>query len=54
MTELTITRRCRGAEYRIAVSRGDQPGVRVDGTAIEGAVIPYADAGESVAVAVTI
>ena len=54
MTDLTIIRRCRGAEYRITVSRGGPPGVRVDGAAIEGAVIPYATPGESVEVAITI
>jgi len=36
------------------VSRGDQPGVRVDGAAAEGAVIPYASPGESIEVAITI
>jgi len=40
MTDLTITRQCRGAEYQIEVTRGASPGVRVDGDPIDGAVIP--------------
>ncbi|MDJ0924616.1 MAG: glycosyl transferase [Acidimicrobiia bacterium] len=54
MTDLEISRRCRGAEYRITVRRGDQPGLRVDGAALEGAVIPYASPGERVEVVVTV
>ena len=53
MTDLAITRRCRGAEYRITVDRIGPPGVRVDGAAIEGSVIPYAAPGQTVEVAVT-
>ena len=54
VTDLTITRRCRGAEYRIKVTQGSEPGVRVDGVTIDGVVIPYAASGETVAVTVTI
>jgi len=54
MAELFVTRRCRGAEYRITVGEGDSPGVRVDGVPIEGTVIPYATAGETVDVEVSI
>ena len=54
MTDLTVTRRCRGAEYRITVIRGSEPGVRVDGVAVEGAVVPYAATGETVEVEVTL
>jgi len=54
MTNLTINRRCRGAEYQITVTRGGSPGVQVDGAALEGTLIPYATPGESVDVAVTI
>ena len=54
MTDLTITRRCRGAEYRITVDRVGPPGVRVDGSTIDGSVVPYAGPGQTVEVAVTV
>jgi cellobiose phosphorylase len=54
ITDLSVIRECRGAEYRITMSRGDVPGVRVDGAPIEGSVIPYAAAGETVDVVVSI
>jgi cellobiose phosphorylase len=47
----TVTRRCRGAVYRIRVTNvlnDDEPKLVVDGTAIEGALFPYAPAGTTV------
>ena len=49
----TITRRCRGAVYRIRVTNSlqhDEPHLVVDGVAVEGTLIPYAAAGASVEV----
>ena len=54
MADLTITRRCRGADYRITVNRAGRPGVRVDGVAIQDNVVPYAAPGERVEVTVTV
>lgn len=54
MKELTTTRWCRGAEYRIALSRGGSPGVRVDGDLVDDGLIRYADPGQLVEVSVTI
>ncbi|MGB8857902.1 MAG: hypothetical protein WCC60_01535 [Ilumatobacteraceae bacterium] len=52
-----ITRRCRGAEYRISVTNsgsGATPRLAVNGAAIDGCLVPYAAAGSLVEVAVTI
>ena len=49
----TVTRRCRGAVYRIRVTNrgtGGAPRLSVDGRAIAGDLVPYAPAGGSVAV----
>ena len=56
LTGVTVTRRCRGAEYRIAITNAgeDQPRVSVDGRPIDGSIVPYAPAGSTVAVEVTI
>ncbi len=45
--EFSITRRCRGAEYRIKVknSGGSAARLRVDGQAIQGNLVPYARPG---------
>jgi cellobiose phosphorylase len=50
----TIVRRCRGAEYRIAVrnsATGKPARLVVDGRPIEGTLVPYAPAGQVVTVA---
>ena len=50
----TVVRRCRGAEYRIAVKnggRGKPASLVVDGRRIEGTLVPYAPAGRVVHVA---
>ena len=55
LTELTVTRRCRGAEYRITVTNsgsGGSPRLTVDGAAIDGWVLPYAAPGAVVDVIV--
>lgn len=56
-TGFTVKRRFRGAEYRIAVENpeGAQRGVKevyVDGTRLEGTVIPPAETGKTVSVRV--
>ena len=45
--DVAITRRCRGAEYRIAIRNrgGCAPHLTVDGAAIEGTLVPWAPAG---------
>ncbi len=51
MPEFTITRKCRGATYRIHVkSVGGTGNVKlsVDGKAIEGVIVPYAAPGSTV------
>jgi cellobiose phosphorylase len=50
----TVTRRCRGALYRIRVmnaGKGGTPRLLVDGRPIEGTLVPYAAPGSSVDVA---
>jgi cellobiose phosphorylase len=50
----TIVRRCRGAEYRIAVKNsgsGKEARLVVDGRPIEGTLVPYAPPGRVVSVA---
>ena len=47
----TVTRKCRGATYRIRVTNSlthDEPNLVVDGNAIEGTLVPYADSGATV------
>jgi cellobiose phosphorylase len=49
----TVVRRCRGAEYRIAVRNsgsGRPARLVVDGKAIDGTLVPYAPAGATVSV----
>ncbi len=51
--EFTVTRRCRGAEYRIHVKNGATgaaPKLVVDGKPIHGCIVPYAAAGSVVRV----
>jgi cellobiose phosphorylase len=50
----SVTRRFRGATYRITVTRGDAPGLVVDGQPVEGYVVPVAPAGTVVDVALTL
>jgi cellobiose phosphorylase len=54
MADVAITRRCRGAEYRIAISNrgGCAPKVNVNGTPIVGTLVPWAPAGAVVDVEV--
>ncbi|MDD1632789.1 MAG: hypothetical protein LUP91_11385, partial [Methylococcaceae bacterium] len=49
----TIVRRCRGAEYRIAVTNtgsGKAARLVVDGRPIDGTLVPYSPAGQVVTV----
>lgn len=53
VSEFSITRRCRGATYNIRVKnqgRGGDVKLKVNGKAIEGYLVPYAKAGETVEV----
>jgi len=57
LTTVEITRRCRGAEYRISVTNsgsGRPPRLTVDGAALDGCVVPYAAAGQVVEIIVAI
>ena len=56
LTEVTIVRRCRDAEYRITISNAadGEPKLVVNGAPIDGSLVPYAPAGSSVDVAVTV
>jgi len=48
-----VTRKCRGAEYRINVKNSGKcgtPKLTVDGKAISGDLVPYAPAGATVIV----
>jgi cellobiose phosphorylase len=56
LPEFTITRMCRGATYVISVKNGGGKGARltVDGTVLDGAVVPYAPAGSVVRVNVDV
>ena len=54
LTEYTVLRRYRGAEYRIHVTRTGTPGLRVDGLAVEGNIIPVVDGKHTYAVEVTL
>jgi cellobiose phosphorylase len=53
--DVAITRKCRGAEYRIHVRNGHNEGALrlvVDGRAIEGTLVPWAEAGTVVSIEV--
>jgi cellobiose phosphorylase len=54
----TVTRVARGARYEISVTNSGAPGARgrlvVDGTPVEGTTVPYAPAGTTVRVEVTV
>jgi cellobiose phosphorylase len=54
----SVTRVARGARYEITVTNGGAPGARgrlvVDGAAVEGSTVPYAPAGSTVRVEVTV
>ena len=52
IAEFTVTRRCRGATYRIHVKNGggNESALKVGGQAIEGTVVPWAAAGQTVSI----
>jgi cellobiose phosphorylase len=52
LTDVTISRRCRGALYRIRVrNQGKgQPRLKVNGKSIDGTLVPYAPSGTTVEV----
>ena len=53
IAKFTITRKCRGAEYRINVTNSGKGGaakLSVGGKAIEGNLVPYAAAGSVVTI----
>jgi len=53
VSKFTVTRKCRGAEYRINVKnsgKGGAPTLTVDGQPIAGDLVPYAKAGATVIV----
>ncbi|NNL12790.1 MAG: cellobiose phosphorylase, partial [Acidimicrobiia bacterium] len=54
LTDVTVTRTCRGAEYRITITNtgGGEPRVSVDGQPIDESIVPYAPAGSTVTVQV--
>ncbi|MFS0699748.1 glycosyl transferase [Cellulomonas sp. 179-A 4D5 NHS] len=56
--EFTVTRSARGATYEIHVTNSGTPGARgtlvVDGTPVDGNTVPYAPAGSTVRVEVTV
>jgi cellobiose phosphorylase len=55
LAKVKITRRCRGAEYRIEIANeatGQPPRLVVDGKAVEGTLVPWASAGAVVKVRV--
>lgn len=52
--EFTVTRVARGATYVIHVTTGPSPSVSVDGEALDGHLVPYAPAGSTVRVEVTV
>ncbi len=56
LAEVAITRKCRGAEYRIAIrNRGDgTPRLRVNGEALTGTLVPWAAPGTVVSVEVAV
>jgi cellobiose phosphorylase len=57
MTSLQLTRQCRGAEYRIEVTNqatGKPARLAVDGTPVEGTLVPWAAEGATVIVQVEV
>jgi cellobiose phosphorylase len=54
LTDVKVTRRCRGALYRIAIRNkgAGHPRLKVDGKSIEGTLVPYARPGATVEVEV--
>jgi len=52
LADFTVTRKCRGATYRIHVTNrgGHQAKLTVNGRALTGNIVPYAKAGETVLV----
>ncbi len=55
MSSVEVARQCRGAEYRIKVTNqvtGKPAGLVVDGTPIEGTLVPWAAEGATVNVEV--
>jgi cellobiose phosphorylase len=57
LATVEVTRRCRGAEYRISVANsgsGRPPRLTVDGVGLDGCVVPYAAAGDVVEIIVAI
>jgi cellobiose phosphorylase len=55
LAKLTLTRRCRGAEYRVQIANkgaGGAPRLTVDDKALEGTLVPWAPAGAVVQVRV--
>ena len=53
IAKFTVTRKCRGAEYRINVKnsgKGEAPKLIVDGKPLKGDLVPYAAAGATVIV----
>jgi cellobiose phosphorylase len=55
LSSIEITRRCRGAVYRISITNraaGGMPRLTVDGSPIEGSVVPYTATGSVVEVVV--
>ena len=51
VSHFTVTRRCRDAVYRVRVTnsmKGGEPKLVVDGSSIEGTLVPYAEAGTTV------
>ena len=57
LSKVALTRRCRGAEYRIDVvnkAAGGAPRISVDGAALEGDLVPWAPAGAVVQVTVEV
>jgi len=55
MDQVTIHRRCRGAEYRIEIqnrSTGEPARLTVNGRRIDGGLVPHAAPGERVEVRV--
>jgi cellobiose phosphorylase len=57
MTSVEITRRCRGAEYRLSITNrgsGGAPRLVVDGSAFDGCVVPYAAPGSVVEITIDV
>jgi cellobiose phosphorylase len=53
VSKFTVTRKCRGAEYRITVKNSGKSGtpkLTVDGKPVAGDLVPYAAAGATVIV----